>query len=174
MNRYQSVVFMQGDDADEPLDLLYNRDDDSSIVYHGPTAESVDAAFAFLKAWDYGDPTEEYDDPSSGSGDGVWVSDCGRYRMSAHLGLGYIGLERIVPLPVESYRCPCCGDDVIDTRPVCEACRKGDCHETLDACGDPGYFRCRAEFLKSVVGLGRDDVTDFSAESYVTTPTDLR
>jgi hypothetical protein len=93
---YQSVVFIQGEESDEPLDLLYSRDDDSSIVYHGPTAESVAATFAYLKQWDYGEPTEEYDGDPQGSSDDVWVSDCGDYRMSAHLGLGYIGLERIV------------------------------------------------------------------------------
>jgi hypothetical protein len=139
MNRYQTVVFMQGDDADEPLDTLYSRDSDDSIVYHGTTAESVAATFAYLSQWDYGDPTDEYDGDPQGSGDDVWVSDCGGYRMSASLSYGYIGLERIVALSVESYRCPCCGEDVIDTRPVCGDCRKADCRATADACGDLGH-----------------------------------
>ena len=142
---YEHVVFMQGDDADEPLDLLYSRESDGSIVYHGPTAESVDAAFSYLKQWDYGDPTEQYGDPSSGSGDDAFVSDCGGYRMSASLRYGYIGLERIVALPVESYRCPCCGEDVMDARPVCGDCRKADCQAAVDGCGELGYTSCERD-----------------------------
>lgn len=140
---YQSIVFMQGDESDEPLDLLFNRESDDSIVYHGPTAESVEAAFAYLMQWENGEPAEEYDGDPQGPGDDVWESDCGGYRMSAHLGLGYIGLERVVALPVESYRCPCCGVAVMDTRPICGDCREADCYETRDACGDLGYFRCQ-------------------------------
>jgi hypothetical protein len=89
-----------------------------------------------------GDPTEQYGDPSSGSGDDAFVSDCGGYLMSASLRHGYIGLERIVALPVESYRCPCCGEDVMDTRPVCADCRKADCRTTVDTYGELGYTSC--------------------------------
>ena len=93
---YERIVFCQGDDAAEPVDLLYNRESPDSIVYHGPTAESIAAAFAYLGQWDYGEAGEESDTPSCGTADDTWVSDDGQYLMSAHLGLGYIGLERIV------------------------------------------------------------------------------
>jgi hypothetical protein len=136
---YQSIVFLQGDDANEPLDALYARQGDS-ICYSGPFAETVDAAFEYLRAWDYGEPTEETDEPSCGTSDDTWEQD--GYRLSAHLGLGYIGLERIVTLPVESYRCPCCGTDVMDTRPVCGDCRTAKCEQTVDAVGDLGWSNC--------------------------------
>jgi hypothetical protein len=139
---YEHVVFMQGDDADEPLDVLYSREADDSVVYHGPTAESAEAAFAYLSQWDYGDPAERYGDPASGSGDNVFVSACGGYRISASLRYRYIGLERIVALPVESYRCPCCGVDVMDSRPVWGDCRTAGCEPSVDACGDLGYRSC--------------------------------
>lgn len=139
---YQSIVFMQGDDANEPLDMLYNRESADSIVYHGPTAESVAATLEYLRQWDYGEPTEQYDVPASGTSDDVWVSDCGSYRMSANLSYGYVGLERIITLPVESYRCPCCGDDVMDSRPICGDCRAAGCEATVDATGELGYWGC--------------------------------
>lgn len=142
MNRYSSVVFMQGDDANEPLDMLYNRESDDSIVYHGPTAESVKATFDYMVQWEYGEPTEEYGEPSGGAWDRTWVSDCGGYILTASLSYGYVGLERIVTLPVESFRCPCCGDDVMDTRPVCEDCRKAGCEQTVNRSGELGYHEC--------------------------------
>lgn len=138
---YQSIVFIQGDEADEPLDILFNREADHSFPYYlGATAESIDAAFAYLKQWDYGEPTEETDTPASGSCDDVWEQD--GYRMSASLSYGYIGLERVITLPVESYRCPCCGTDVMDSRPVCGDCREAGCEPTVDACGELGYWEC--------------------------------
>ena len=120
--------------------MLYSRESDDSIVYHGPTAESIDAAFEYLRQWDYGDPTAEYADDGSGSSDDSWEQD--GYRLSASLSYGYIGLERIVELPVESYRCPCCGDDVMDSRPVCGDCREAGCEETVDRSGELGYWGC--------------------------------
>jgi hypothetical protein len=135
---YECIVFCQGDDADEPLDLLYNRHD--TVSYHGPTAESIDAAFSYLAQWDYGDPAEQCADPASGAQDDVWEQ--GGYRLTAHLGLGYVGLERVITLPVELYRCPCCGTDVMDSRPVCGDCRAAGCEETCDSCGELGYWEC--------------------------------
>lgn len=173
---YQSIVFLDGDDATEPLDLLYNHEPDEltelrtafirahdvtadlsealralelepgneplsfSVVYHGPTSESIDASFAYLSQWDYGDPTEETTEPSSGSRDDTWEQD--GYRLSAHLGMGYIGLERVITLPVESYRCPCCGDDVVDTAPICRDCRDAGCEQSVDASGGLAWHEC--------------------------------
>ena len=97
MRAYQNIVFMQGDDANEPIDILYNWIDDGDGLhthYLGPTAESVDAALEYLAQWDYGEPTDEHAEPSSGTSGDVWERD--GYLMSASLGYGYIGLERIV------------------------------------------------------------------------------
>jgi hypothetical protein len=97
---YQSIVFLQGDDASAPIDALYNRESPGSrdwpvgVVYHGPSEESIVAAFEYLKQWDYGEPTETLEAPGSGQSDDVWEQ--AGYRLSAHLGLGYMGLERIV------------------------------------------------------------------------------
>jgi hypothetical protein len=114
-----------------------------SIVYHGPTEESVRATFDYMLQWEYGETAEEYGEPSGCPFDRTWVSDCGGYILTASLSYGYIGLERIVTPSVESYRCPCCGTDVMDSRPVCEDCRKADCQETRDACGELGYSDCQ-------------------------------
>jgi len=102
---YQNVVFMDGDDASEPLAILHNRDRDpetgmdidESVVWHCPTGESVAATFAYLAQWDYGEPAETYPESHAGSGDWQETSECGRYLMTYNVGLGYIGLERIIP-----------------------------------------------------------------------------
>ena len=92
---FERIVFMQGDDADEPLDILYSREAGHSFPYYlGATAESVTAAVAYLAQWDNGDAGEEHDTPAAGSADDTWTE--GEYILTAHLGLGYIGLERIV------------------------------------------------------------------------------
>jgi hypothetical protein len=44
---------------------------------------------------------------------------------------------------VVSYRCPCCGDDVMDTGPVCEGCRDAGCEKTRDGTGEVNYWRCQ-------------------------------
>lgn len=92
---YERIIFMQGDDANEPLDILYSRENGHSFPYYlGATDESIKAAFAYLGQWDNGDPGEESDTPSAGTADDTWTQD--GYILSANLGLGYIGLERVV------------------------------------------------------------------------------
>jgi hypothetical protein len=91
---YQQVVFLDGDRADEFLDVLYNRESPESIVYHGPTSESIDATFAAMVET-FGEGGAEISEaPGSGSADDSWTQD--GYYISAHLGLGYIGLDRLV------------------------------------------------------------------------------
>jgi hypothetical protein len=46
---------------------------------------------------------------------------------------------------VQSYRCPCCGTDVMDTPPVCGDCRKAGCEATTDAVGELDYWECQQE-----------------------------
>lgn len=77
---YTRIVFMQGEEADEALDIL--RED------------GEDAAIDYLAEWDYGDAGEDFDEPSSGTDDDVHETDDG-YRLSYNTRLGYIGLERI-------------------------------------------------------------------------------
>lgn len=90
---YETVIFLQGDDANEPIDALYNREGES-VVYHGVTDESVSAAIEYLRQWDYGEPTEPQADTGAGTMDDEWRE--GEYVLTAHLGLGYLGLMRIV------------------------------------------------------------------------------
>lgn len=47
--------------------------------------------------------------------------------------------------PVRSYRCPCCGEDVMDTGPVCTACRDAGCEKTRDAAGEVNYTNCQRQ-----------------------------
>lgn len=78
--QYQRIVFMQGDEADEPLRILDEQGEESAIEY--------------LSQWDYGEG-EVFDDPSSGTDDDVYETGDG-YRLSYNTRLGYIGLESII------------------------------------------------------------------------------
>ena len=53
--------------------------------------------------------------------------------------------EELSDSPVLLYRCPCCGDDVMDTGPVCSDCREAGCEQTKDACGELGYWECQRD-----------------------------
>lgn len=76
--KYQRVVFFQGEEAIEPLELW---DEDYS------------KALEYMLQWDNGDG-EIFDYPSAGQGD--YTKDLGEYRITYHLRLGYIGLERMI------------------------------------------------------------------------------
>lgn len=87
--RWISVVFLQGDEADEVLDLI-DRD--------GP-----DAAIEHLCGWDYGDETTDaalengyvYDEPPTGQLDRT-VSD-GDYTLTYNPFMGHVSLLRAHP-----------------------------------------------------------------------------
>ena len=77
---YERIVFCQGDDATEPLDIL--------------NAYGEEAAIEYLAEWDM-EPGEVFEESASGDSDAVYETDDG-FRLSYNQGLGYIGLERIV------------------------------------------------------------------------------
>lgn len=94
-SEYVSVVFQQGEDADDALGLL---------VREGPAA-----ALAHLARWDFGDETElaahadghVYRQPPAGRDDHTYVD--GAYVLSWNPALWHIGLSRTVaPAPAAS------------------------------------------------------------------------
>lgn len=93
MTTYQSVVFLQDDDAREVVDALFNVE---GVTAHGMTAESVAAAAEYLSQWDYADEIESTDDLGAGTDDAIVFVDGGEYVITANLGLSYIGLSRVV------------------------------------------------------------------------------
>jgi len=96
----ETIIFMQGDDANEALDMLY--------VDGWTTAESVAKTMAHLAQWDYGEPTEAHE--TEPAADHVRE---GPYLMQWHYGLGWISLDRVhADYPHEAgtlYDCPACG-----------------------------------------------------------------
>lgn len=54
----ETVVFMQGDDADEALHILYPEWVEGQVNIGEYTAASLKAALDHLKQWDYGEPTD--------------------------------------------------------------------------------------------------------------------
>jgi len=91
--RWVSVVFLQGEDADEVLDLI-DRD-------------GTDAAIEHLKRFDYGDETTSaamengyvYDEPPAGPLDRV-VAD-GDYTLTSNAAMGHVSLLRAHPAPLD-------------------------------------------------------------------------
>lgn len=84
MTRYVDIVFCQGDDANEPLDILDQF--------------GVDAAAEYLAQWDYGESASEFNStttPSAGTSDYSEATSNSEYIVTWNLRLGYIGLERV-------------------------------------------------------------------------------
>ena len=87
---WHSIVFMQDDEADEPLSILAN--------------EGEEAAIEYLAQWDYGDETQfasevnghTYSSPADCAGTHDTVAIVGDYAVSYNEGLSYIGLMRRV------------------------------------------------------------------------------
>jgi hypothetical protein len=77
----ERIVFMQGADADTPLSIL--------------DTDGPEAAIDYLAEWDNGDGGDVADEPSAGSADTTYTDDHG-YILTYNVGLGYIGLERLV------------------------------------------------------------------------------
>lgn len=86
VQQWISVVFLQGDEADEVLDLI--------------DAQGIDAAFEHLAGYDYGDETVEaaianghvYDQPQAGAADRTATQDV--YTLTYSSLLGHVGLYR--------------------------------------------------------------------------------
>lgn len=81
MATYQSIVFAQGDDATEPLELLDEN--------------GVDCAVGYLSEWDQGEDNAEPWKESSAAGESDRQERCGAYLLTWNSRLGYIGLERV-------------------------------------------------------------------------------
>lgn len=77
---YASIVFLQGSEANEPLDILRK--------------EGKEAAMAYMKQWDYGEYHILTEESSAGTDDDLFEKD--EYLLSYNQPLGYISLEKIV------------------------------------------------------------------------------
>lgn len=77
---YESIVFMQGEEADEPLKILEEQGEE--------------AALEFLKQWDYGEGGETYNENPAGADDDEYRS--GNYIMSYNTRIGTIGLCQVL------------------------------------------------------------------------------
>jgi hypothetical protein len=94
MSRYETVVFLQGDDYDEAMREVdqVTKDDESA---HWRTAPAWDALYNYLMQWEYGEPTgHEYSVPPWGSNDHTDDSHEG-YVVAWNDGLGYVSLNRV-------------------------------------------------------------------------------
>lgn len=91
---FAHIVYLAGDEASPVIDALYERESATSVVYHGPSDESVAAAIQTLSDWDYGDYGDVSRDLGNGSADDVFY--VGPYVLTSHLGLGYVSLSRVL------------------------------------------------------------------------------
>jgi hypothetical protein len=44
---------------------------------------------------------------------------------------------------VRNFRCPCCGDDVMGSGPICEDCDDAGCEQTRDGARELGRWCCQ-------------------------------
>lgn len=77
MTIYSRIVFLQGDEAYEPLQILKDQ--------------GADIAMEYMKQWDYGDSYETSDTPSHGASDDIYEDSF--YILSWNDSLNYIGLD---------------------------------------------------------------------------------
>lgn len=83
---WHSIVFTQGEEADEPLGILRN--------------EGEEAAIEYLSQWDYGEETQfasevnghTYSSPADCAGSHDTVVIVGNYALTYNLHVGYVGL----------------------------------------------------------------------------------
>ena len=78
--KYSTVVFLQGDEADEPLKILNDK--------------GMDDVFKYLQQWDMGEYNDETEESSKGGADYSHEED--GYLISWNPYIGYIGLEKII------------------------------------------------------------------------------
>lgn len=78
---YAPIIFMEGEEAEEPLRLLKKK--------------SVLAAVRYLSQWDCGEYYDVREEPAKGTSDNYEVHM--GYLISWNSFLGYIGLEKILP-----------------------------------------------------------------------------
>jgi hypothetical protein len=76
---FSQIVFLQGSEAEEPLEILNNQGEQAALEY--------------LKQWDMGDSYETTTGSGAGRSDSQYQE--GNYLMSWNDRIGYIGLERI-------------------------------------------------------------------------------
>lgn len=79
-DQYASIVFLQGDEAVEALEILEN--------------DGEQAVLDYLMQWDYGEYDEVRDESGRGTDDDSFTS--GDYVVSYNNRLGYIGLEKAI------------------------------------------------------------------------------
>lgn len=97
MPLFATVVFLQGEEADEVLYPLL-RTAPGSHVIHGPTAELIDAARDFLMQWEHGEYHDLRPDAPWGTHDNV-IHLPGDYVLTFHTGLWHVSLVKMLPDP---------------------------------------------------------------------------
>ena len=75
----EHLVFVQGDEAIEPLSIL--------------NTEGPEATVDYLAGWNNSKSQEEADEPAAGSSDNTYETE-GGFILTWNDRLGYIGLER--------------------------------------------------------------------------------
>ena len=76
--QYETIIFLQGQEADEPLDTLKQQGEEAAIEY--------------LLQWDNGDSDEWIDVEPYGTASTLYRRD--NLVLCYHSGIGYIGLTR--------------------------------------------------------------------------------
>jgi hypothetical protein len=94
--RWASVVYIDGDEAEQVLTLIYSATDPytGERVGMGPNSDGVADAVDYLCQWDYGPESEHttYDREPWGCWDDT--AEHNGYTLAWNNGLGYVSLQR--------------------------------------------------------------------------------
>jgi hypothetical protein len=99
--RYASVVFLDGEEGRELVDMLTRTD---GVVVHGATEETIATTATYLAQWDYADELDWWPAEPWGSSD--HTATVGRYVLAWNVGLGYVSLTRVAHVPTVKLRRP--------------------------------------------------------------------
>lgn len=88
-----SVVYMDGDEADAVLKMLYDVD---GVVWSGPYEETIQRTVEHLKQWDYGSENEHTLRDQEPWGTLDCTTEVGEYTLAWNIDHCYVGLYRQV------------------------------------------------------------------------------
>lgn len=87
---YQEVVFAQGDDAVEPLQILDEGGEEAAVEY--------------LKQWDVGETSARYHESKHGDSDYTYLTPDLSYLLSYSSSMGYVGLQYLEIRPGDAVK----------------------------------------------------------------------
>jgi hypothetical protein len=91
MMAWHTIVYLQGEEADEVFTMLY---DIEGVVWHGPYDMTIDRTVEHLAKWDNGEESEHSPYTEEPWGGEDYTETCGEYTLTWNTHCAYISLNR--------------------------------------------------------------------------------